>query len=74
MTKKWKAAFRVLVIALLLVIPVACSKKEAKHAQKIYVAWSDSMDSYSFKSTLKTIEETGAEPVVLSQAKSAHQE
>jgi len=71
MTKKWKTVLGFLVIALLLVIPVACSKKEAKHAQKIYVAWSDSMDSYSFKSTLKTIEETGAEPVVLSQAKSA---
>ena len=38
---------------------------------KVAVAWSNKQDSYSFKSTLKTIEAAGAEPVVLDMAKSS---
>lgn len=49
----------------------ACSNKEFKSTQNIYVAWSNAKDSYSFISTIKTIEAVGAKPVVLEQVKSA---
>lgn len=49
----------------------ACSNKEFKSSQNIYVAWSNAKDSYSFISTIKTIEAVGAKPVVLEQVKSA---
>ena len=37
----------------------------------IYVAWSNKQDSYSFKSTLKTIEAIGYKPVVLDMVRSS---
>lgn len=49
----------------------ACSNKVYKSSQNIYVAWSNAKDSYSFISTIKTIEAVGAKPVVLKQVKSA---
>ena len=41
----------------------SCSSSPSK--KSIYVAWSNKQDSYSFISTLKTIESIGCKPVVL---------
>ena len=45
----------------------ACGEKKLKKPQKIYVAWSNDQNSYSYISTLKTIEAMGAEAIVLDQ-------
>lgn len=49
----------------------ACGEKKLKKQQKIYVAWSNDQNSYSYISTLKTIEAMGAEAIVLDQVLSA---
>lgn len=48
----------------------ACGGKDAKSEQIVYIAWSNNQESYSFKSTLLTVEAAGAKPVVLEQAMS----
>ncbi len=45
--------------------------KDTESSPVIYVAWSNNQESYSFTSTLRTIEAAGAKPVVLDQALSA---
>lgn len=69
--KKRKTTLLVLVMVLLLASLNACSLKGAGSTQKIYVAWSDNMETYSIISLLRTIEAAGAEAVVLDQALSA---
>lgn len=46
----------------------SCEQTPAK--KNIYIAWSNKQDSYSFISTLKTVEAIGCKPVVLDMAKS----
>ena len=46
----------------------ACSGKDAKAEKNVYIAWSNNQESYSFISTLRTVEAAGANPVVLEQA------
>lgn len=55
---------------LLLILLFGCDKKTSNAQKEIYVAWSNAKDSYSFISTLKTIEAVGAKPIVLDQVKS----
>jgi putative glutamine amidotransferase len=58
-------------IILLVALLSGCSAKDKKSSPVIYVAWSNNQESYTFISTLRTIEAAGAEPVVLDQALSA---
>ena len=67
--------FKQLRIGRLLFVPLmvasftgACSKTPLK--KNIYVAWSNKQDSYSFISTIKTIEAIGCKPVVLNMVRS----
>ena len=46
----------------------SCSQPSIK--KNIYIAWSNKQDSYSFTSTLKTIESIGCKPVVLDMVRS----
>lgn len=56
------------VLLLSLALP-SCGKEAEK--KKIYIAWSNRQDSYSFISTLKTVEAIGCLPVVLDMVKSS---
>ena len=47
----------------------ACAGTETR--QPLYIAWSDRQDSYSFVSTVKTVESMGFKPVVLNMVQSA---
>ncbi len=49
-------------------VAVSCGQTPAK--KNIYVAWSNKQNSYSFVSTLKTIEAIGCQPVVLDMVRS----
>lgn len=52
---------------------VTCFTSSCSEASKknIYVAWSNKQDSYSFISTLKTIEAVGCKPVILDMVRSS---
>lgn len=69
--KKRKSLLLLSVTIFLLALLTACTPKEEQASKKIYLAWSDDMESYSIISMLRTVEATGAEPVVLDQALSA---
>ena len=71
--KKSKIVKRIILLFGIIILNLlyACSNKGYKSSQNIYVAWSNAKDSYSFISTIKTIEAVGAKPVVLEQVKSA---
>ena len=61
------------IVILLFIVSVAvlisaCSGKDAKAEKNVYIAWSNNQESYSFISTLRTVEAAGAKPVVLEQA------
>ena len=58
-------------IVFLMALLSACATSSTMSSPVIYVAWSNNQESYSFISTLRTIEATGAKPVVLDQALSA---
>lgn len=47
---------------------ISCSNSSIK--KNIYIAWSNKQDSYSFISTIKTIEAIGCNPVILDMVKS----
>ena len=47
---------------------LSCAQPSSK--KNIYVAWSNKQDSYSFISTLKTIEAVGCRPIVLNMVQS----
>ena len=66
-----RARFLLVFIIVLMASLTACSPKDAKSSPVIYLAWSNNQESYSFVSTLRTVEAVGAEPVVLDQALSA---
>ena len=55
----------------ILLLLTACGQKNTEAEPTIYVAWSNNQESYSFISTLRTIEAAGAKPVVLDQVLSA---
>lgn len=57
-----------LFIVSIMALMTACSGKDAKPEQNVYIAWSNNQKSYSFISTLRTVEAAGAKPVVLEQA------
>ena len=59
-----KVLFPVAVISFL----SSCAPSPAK--KNIYIAWSNKQDSYSFVSTLKTVEAIGCNPVVLNMVRS----
>lgn len=58
----------ILFIVSIMALMSACSGKDVKPEQKVYIAWSNNQESYSFISTLCTVEAAGAKPVVLEQA------
>lgn len=53
-----------------LVTPFAMSCSQSVPKKNIYIAWSNKQDSYSFTSTVKTVEAIGCNPVILNMAKS----
>ena len=57
-------------IATSIVTTFATSCKETSPKKNIYIAWSNKQDSYSFVSTLKTIEAIGCKPIVLDMVRS----
>ena len=65
---KKRTVINILFIVLTVALMTACSGKDAKPEQKVYIAWSNNQESYSFISTLRTVEAAGAKPVVLKQA------
>ena len=58
-------------IAPLVAVSFASSCGQSPSQKSIYVAWSNKQDSYSFISTLKTIEAIGCKPVVLDMVRSS---
>lgn len=66
-----RSIIALLLIASIVAILSACSGEDAKSEQNVYIAWSNNQESYSFISTLRTVEAAGAKPVVLEQALSA---
>ena len=66
MTKK-KTIVLLLLIVSIVALMSACAGKDAKAEQNVYIAWSNNQESYSFISTLLTVEAAGAKPVVLKQ-------
>lgn len=66
-----KNVLLLMLTVVLTVMITACAPKEEEPSEVIAVAWSDSMESYSYVSTIRTIEAAGATPVVLDQALSA---
>lgn len=58
----------ILFIVSIVVLMSACSEEDAKSEKNVYIAWSNNQESYSFISTLRTVEAAGAKPVVLEQA------
>lgn len=67
MTKK-RTGILLLLIVSIVALMSACAEKDAKSEQNVYIAWSNNQESYSFISTLRTVEAAGAKPVVLEQA------
>jgi len=67
MSKK-RTTIILLFIVSIVALMSACSKQGAKTEQNVYIAWSNNQESYSFISTLRTVEAAGAKPVVLDQA------
>lgn len=67
MPKKRSGIILLLVVSLVALM-TACSGKNAESEQNVYIAWSNNQESYSFISTLRTVEAAGARPVVLEQA------
>lgn len=57
-------------LAASVMIGVAASCGQTPAKKNIYVAWSNKQNSYSFVSTLKTIEAIGCQPVVLDMVRS----
>ena len=57
-------------IATSIVTTFATSCNETSPKKNIYIAWSNKQDSYSFVSTLKTIEAIGCKPIVLDMVRS----
>lgn len=53
-----------------MVTSFAASCNQAAPKKNIYIAWSNKQDSYSFISTLKTVEAIGCNPVILNMVKS----
>ena len=60
--------FRFFLFSLLLLPLASCGQSPLKGS--IYIAWSNKQNSYSFVSTLKTVESIGYKPVVLDMVKS----
>lgn len=60
-----------LIVISLAVTSLFSSCAQASSKKNIYVAWSNKQDSYSFISTLKTIEAIGCNPVVLDMVRSS---
>ncbi len=60
---------KLVIPALALSALFSCGQSQAK--KKIYIAWSDRQTSYSFISTLKTVEAIGCAPIVLDMVKSS---
>lgn len=67
MTKRRIVVLLLIIVSIMALVP-ACAGKDAKSEQIVYIAWSNRQDSYSFISTLRTVEAAGAKPVVLEQA------
>lgn len=67
MTKK-RTVILLLCLVTIMALMSACSEKDAKSEQNVYIAWSNNQESYSFISTLRTVKAAGAKPVVLDQA------
>ena len=67
MTKRRIVVLLLIIVSIMALVP-ACARKDAKSEQIVYIAWSNRQDSYSFISTLRTVEAAGAKPVVLEQA------
>lgn len=65
---KKRTVINILFIVLTVALMTACSGKDVKPEQNVYIAWSNNQESYSFISTLRTVEAAGAKPVVLEQA------
>ena len=60
----------ILLIVSIATLMSACSAKDVKPEQNVYIAWSNNQESYSFISTLRAVEAAGAKPVVMEQAMS----
>lgn len=58
-------------IATSVMVTFSTSCNQSSSKKNIYVAWSNKQDSYSFVSTLKTIEAIGCNPVILDMVRSA---
>ena len=65
---KRKGLFAIVIPLVAASIASSCGQSSPK--KNIYVAWSNKQDSYSFISTLKTIEAIGCNPVVLDMVRS----
>ena len=65
---KTKSACLFILASALVSLASSCAEAPAK--ENIYVAWSNKQDSYSFISTIKTIEAIGCNPVVLNMVRS----
>ena len=73
MNKDQKRIIAFLIAACLIVVALLVIRGNSGHKDlpDVYIAWSNIQDSYSFLSTLKTVEEIDADPVVLEQVESA---
>lgn len=68
-----KTSRRRILLQALVSIPAICAASSCAptQAKNIYIAWSNKQDSYSFVSTVKTVEAIGCNPVVLDMVKSS---
>lgn len=65
---KTKKKCSLLIAAIATSFATSCNQSVPK--KNIYIAWSNKQDSYSFVSTLKTVEAIGCNPVILNMVKS----
>lgn len=66
---KFKKKCFLLINIMMTSLTASCNQQTTK--KNIYIAWSNKQDSYSFLSTIKTIESIGCNPVILNMVKSS---